>query len=60
MLQQVPTAEPLPQPIITVHGTTLKNVNQFVYLGGIVTDDAEVTVCLRKAWVVFGRLYKRV
>jgi hypothetical protein len=64
MLQQVPGAEPLPQPSITVHGTTLNNVSQFVYLGGIVTDDAsvdaEVTVRLRKAWVVFGRLYKRV
>ena len=57
-------AEPLPQPNITVHGTTFNNVNQFVYLGGIVTDDAsvdaEVSVRLRKAWVVFGRPYKRV
>ena len=42
MLQQVPGAEPLPQPNITVHGTTLNNVSQLVYLGGIVTDDASV------------------
>ena len=51
-------------PTISIDETELKSVNQFTYLGCVITSDAlidkDVDNRLTKANSVFGRLYKHI
>ena len=57
-------AAPPPPPVITIDGTALKTVPQFVYLGGKLANDgtldAEIAVRIQRAAAVFGKLWARV
>ena len=52
------------EPRIAINGSVLKVVNQFTYLGSILTDDCtldrEIEARIRKASVAYGRLRDRV
>jgi hypothetical protein len=57
-------AAPTPQANVVIDGVKLKEVNSFCYLGGILSADGsvdlEISARAKKAWVTFGRLWKRV
>ena len=51
-------------PVITIDGKLLNAVDNFKYLGSIISNDAsfdaEITTRIAKATAAFGRLYKRL
>ena len=64
VLHQPSPHEPPHPPSISINTTQLNNVEQFCYLGSIISSDAridkEIDNRLAKANSAFGRLYKRV
>merc|ERR1712121_440290 len=53
-----------PEPAISIDSTTLKNVEEFTYLGSCLSSsgslDKEISCRLSKASSAFGRLWTRV
>ena len=64
VLYQVSPAQRLPPPSISIDGSELKNVDQFKYLGSIMSSDGtlskEIESRISKASQSLGRLWSRV